>query len=558
MNKELWNVYLCIANKVESGGKGTDKSPIEGFIDYVNEFKKYCPPEKYKKVLNIGSGGGAESKLLVDAGYDVVSTTLGKDNVTYAKEEFNIETMEFDMHYLNFEPDSFDAIFMIQTQEHALAQWIFMLEMYFVLRDGGRVYTDLPSPKGGVMLRTIWHTCVLYPDQWRALFWKAGFKEVQDSSHPDRYRFIMEKLPKGKFEMWSYVQHIYKRRYDIYLKEGTRDPVWNKGAENVTEYKGLPEGSEPITYCQMSGNYEGSKKCLEQVMPYVDRAVFVVDKMTEEEMEDLRNVAPGRVHIYYHEWFDNFSEYRNLYINKLRELGPPYGWALVSDHDEVLSDEACRLLREYVDKSNNGLNYSVIKINSHDITYDWNGEKVQDNQSDWFKDLLFKVWSTTYYVGNPHEGLHTVVTGVIKFPKSAPYYHIKTFNHILYRGCENYWVGGGGDNMGENNPTWVEVKAICKKLGLDTWAKFWAYMKAGNVDQELKDWMIRYRNTNDRPWADSELRGYFIYYFYILHPEERPEGITTEFGHYVPMEKETGIVSRFEKDGDVSILGDKS
>jgi len=312
--------------------------------------------------------------------------------------------------------------------------------------------------------------------------------------------------------------------------------------------------TEPISFLQMTNNYEGTRICIEQVLPYVDRVIIVTGEITKEEMQNLRDIDPEKVFVYYHEWKDNFSKQRNNYLNRVREFGPPYGWAIVADHDEVLSTEACQLLSKFVEESNKGLKYSVVKINSHDITYNLKGEKVQDNQSDWFKDLLFKVWPTTYYVGNPHEGLRTVVTGATKMPTTAPYYHIKTYTHIVRRGVENFWVGGGGVNLGEENETWVELKAICKKLELDKFNKFEDYLKSGNIDQELKDYMIKYRNWNERPWADSELRSFFIYYFYYLHPEERPEGITTEYGSYVPSERETGIVSRFKKDGGDSII----
>jgi len=228
MDERLWNAYMCISRKIESDGKGTDYTPIEQFIPYVDEFKEYCPPDKYKNILNIGAGGGGETKLLVDAGYKVAGITLGKDNIKFAKKEYGLNLMEFDMHYLNFSPDTFDVIFMIQTQEHALSSWIFALEMYFVLKTGGRIYTDLPSPRNPEMMKTIWHTNVLYPDQIRAMMWKAGFKEINDFGEPDRYRFLFEKLGNGNFPMWGYVQHIYNARKKIYLEDGTRSIKWNK------------------------------------------------------------------------------------------------------------------------------------------------------------------------------------------------------------------------------------------------------------------------------------------------------------------------------------------
>jgi len=310
---------------------------------------------------------------------------------------------------------------------------------------------------------------------------------------------------------------------------------------------------EPITFAQMTCNFEGTKKCLEQVLPYVDRAIIVTGELTDEEIKALEDMDE-KVHVFWHEWEDNFSKQRNNYIKEIKKMGKPYGWVLVTDHDEVLSEEACKLLRPVVDQSNEGQNYSVVKINSYDITYDNLGNKVHENQSDWYKDLLFKVWHTTHYVGNHHEGLRTIITGIIKMPKSAPYYHIKTFEHIIRRGIENFWIGGGGANIGKNNPIWVELKDICKKLGLNSFNEFENYLKEGNIDKSLSDWMIKYRNHDEMPWVDSELRSFFIYYYYYLHPEERPEGIESKYLNYAPKETDTGIVSRLDdKEGEIQI-----
>ena len=223
MNQKLWDVYLSIANKIETGGLGNDDQPIESFEEFVRIFAKFCPPDKYPRVLNIGAGAGAETKLLKDAGYDVVAITLGKDNIKIGKDKYSVNLNEMDMHYLQFEPESFDAIFMIQTQEHALSSWIFALEMRFVLRVGGRIFTDLPSPVNPDMMKTIWHTEVLYPDQIEILMSKAGFSNIVGNlgSH-DRYRYIFEKLPPGTFETWWYLQHIYKLRLSLFLTEGAR------------------------------------------------------------------------------------------------------------------------------------------------------------------------------------------------------------------------------------------------------------------------------------------------------------------------------------------------
>jgi len=205
-----WDALLNIARKVETGGRGVDEAQPETFIPFVETFKEYAPPEEYPRILDIGAGCGAETKVLMDAGYEVVGITFGEDNIKYAKERYGIELIEMDMHNLLFPNSSFDGALMIQTFEHAFAPWLFIIEMRRVLRNYGKVFLDVPDPDDEEMLRTIWHTSVLYPNQIKALFWKAGFKEVVDLSKKHRLAFLFEKLPDGQFEMWGYVQYIMR------------------------------------------------------------------------------------------------------------------------------------------------------------------------------------------------------------------------------------------------------------------------------------------------------------------------------------------------------------
>jgi len=209
-----WEAYLAIHEKVETGGKGIDKTTRKQLQPLIDIFTKYVPPQEYKHVLDIGAGFGLETKMLMEKGYKVTGITLGKDNIKYAKEKFGIELLEMDMHNLKFAPNTFDAIFMCQTFEHALSPWILVLEMRFVLRDGGRVFLDVPDPDDPAM-HTIWHTNLLYPNQIKSLFKRAGFKEVADLSQKHRLKFIFEKLPDNHPDFkhyWGYIQHIYRLR----------------------------------------------------------------------------------------------------------------------------------------------------------------------------------------------------------------------------------------------------------------------------------------------------------------------------------------------------------
>lgn len=203
-----WRALLAITRKEESDGRGIDETPEEEYLPFIQQFKSLVSPDEYNFVLDVGAGAGLETHLLEQEGYTVQGITFGQDNINRAKEEYGIHLLEMDMHDLMFSPGVFDATFSIQTFEHAFAPWLHILEMRRVLRNGGRVYIDCPDPNDQAMLETIWHVSVLYPNQIKTLFGKAGFKLIADFSKKHRQGFVFEKMPDDSFEMWSYIKII--------------------------------------------------------------------------------------------------------------------------------------------------------------------------------------------------------------------------------------------------------------------------------------------------------------------------------------------------------------
>jgi len=203
-----WKRLLRIPLKAETGGRGTDETPEEELRGKIERFREYVPPQQFRRVLDIGAGDGLETLLLMREGYDVVGITLGFDNLIRASEKYGVHLYEMDMHNLQFSDRSFDAIFCAQTFEHAFSAWLLVIEMRRVLRDGGRVFIEVPDPDNDELLNTIWHVNMLYPRQIIALFRKAGFRLVADLSEEVKYTLIFEKMPDGAFESWGYVKYI--------------------------------------------------------------------------------------------------------------------------------------------------------------------------------------------------------------------------------------------------------------------------------------------------------------------------------------------------------------
>ena len=209
MNSARWNAYLAIEYKAESGGKGDDHTSLEQVQPKVDFFKQWAPPADYEFVFNPGCGTGESVKLLTEAGYKPIGYTLGKDNVTYAKEHYNVDLLEQDMHMPGFNDQSFDAIYTDNVCEHTISLHILLLEFYRILRTGGRFYIDVPDPENPGIWKLQWHHTLMPAVYWKRYVEGYGFKLIH--SENNGYTMIFEKLPPEKHPNWNYFQHIYRR-----------------------------------------------------------------------------------------------------------------------------------------------------------------------------------------------------------------------------------------------------------------------------------------------------------------------------------------------------------
>jgi SAM-dependent methyltransferase len=183
------------------------------YTPFVKVFAEYCPPDEYSYILNIGAGEGLETLALLKYPYLSVDALNFGENIN---DDIPGLSFNIDMHNLKIllpiisDHNKYDAIFTLQTFEHALAPFMLILECRRVLRDGGRIFIDVPDPDDQVMLETLQHSSVLYANQWKALFTKAGFKVVADLSVKHRLQFFFEKLSDGSFPTWEKIKNYYK------------------------------------------------------------------------------------------------------------------------------------------------------------------------------------------------------------------------------------------------------------------------------------------------------------------------------------------------------------
>jgi ubiquinone/menaquinone biosynthesis C-methylase UbiE len=111
------------------------------------------------------------------------------------------------MHMPGFNDNSFDAIFTVQSAEHALSMHILMLEFWRILRTGGRWFLDTATQNLGMW--QVWHPNLHSHDEWVKFGEVYGFKVAADESTHDRTDLFLEKLPESECVNWRYTNQIY-------------------------------------------------------------------------------------------------------------------------------------------------------------------------------------------------------------------------------------------------------------------------------------------------------------------------------------------------------------
>ena len=284
-----------------------------------------------------------------------------------------------------------------------------------------------------------------------------------------------------------------------------------------------------IVFCQMIQNrLVETKHCLDSNQPYVDHSVIVDGGSIDDSIFYLRN-REG-VDMFLHPWKDNFSEQRTNYLIHAREVvGHDDFWCLVSDPDEWFEEETLKNLQALTQQAEaNNRNFVMFKCRSVTLKGE---ERVYENLDEYWKGLFFKYEPGMKYRGNPHETL-VVPSGLRTMRCDFIYEHVKQENVIAHRGLRNMYIGGGGPNLGGTNGLWVELKQIVYNIyGKHlSWHEFEAKLMEGNIDQRLKDWLIKVRL--EEGWdGSSEHREAYKTYFRIYHPEEEPQEIR---GEYIP------------------------
>ena len=285
-----------------------------------------------------------------------------------------------------------------------------------------------------------------------------------------------------------------------------------------------------ITY---ASEFEGTKRCVDIVAPYVDYAIIVVEKQrpfTEEQKRELTKY--GNVIILEEEYKDNHPEFRNHYLRKAKEIAAGRtAYMLVSDSDEFFNDKLMKDLRKIVNfMEENGYDIAGINCKERFEIHEWWDEhdKLKEipweaKESDFFKNLLFKLYPDVWYVGvgvtkNMHETFTRRQWKAMKLDKEKYWYeHVKSTAKVWRNAARNFWVSGGGDNCGELNPHWKPFRELCAKYGIHTWKDFEEGLEKG-LPEEIEQKLVEFLQVEPTDYG-TEMRETAKYYF-LLHPDK--------------------------------------
>lgn len=255
---------------------------------------------------------------------------------------------------------------------------------------------------------------------------------------------------------------------------------------------------------------------INRLRPHTDRYVVIVDdSVTEEQREQLK--AAG-CEVYYNKWEDSMVKMRNQYLAKV-QTGD---WVVVHDPDEWFNEDFCKNVKKILAQVESKP-IDVLLINSHDTFMGKDG-KSTTTTSDFFKNLIFHKRAGTHYEGvgevkEVHETL--IIPGMqqqAQLDKRWWYEHVKYWWEVWERAARNVFMGGGGNNAGQKNPSWLALRKICDDLDLKNWPTAREYFRKGGIHKGLKEWL--WANRFEGWDYQHEMLEFGRWYFEYLHPEE--------------------------------------
>jgi glycosyltransferase involved in cell wall biosynthesis len=278
-----------------------------------------------------------------------------------------------------------------------------------------------------------------------------------------------------------------------------------------------------ITFaCVTQNRIENLKRNVPKVIDYVDRMVFVDGFSVDGTKEWLESYSP-KIFVTQRQWDDSFA---NQYNEYLKHIGD--GWVLLCDDDELPSEPLLKILRKYIEDSEDGRKFSVVEFRCHPIEIDRAGKIINDNGPvEYYRQIFFKYEPGMHYMIDLHQCLVGYKNGrMVRRPET--YYHIKSDDDNFRNACRNWWIAGvwlSGSTAGYKPQEWHDFRKVVLDAypEVKVFSDFNSIMIRGNMKQEVKDYLYKIKDIPDEQpnRLFNELRAFWRYYFEKIHPEER-------------------------------------
>jgi len=127
-----------------------------------------------KKILDCGCGQGIALELFRSKGAEAIGTTFVEDHRICKQKGF--EVYEMDQSFLDFMPNTFDAVGCRHALEHSLFPLFTLRGFYEVLKPGGILYLEMPDPDTACRHETNQnHYSCFTKNAWTSLIERSGF-----------------------------------------------------------------------------------------------------------------------------------------------------------------------------------------------------------------------------------------------------------------------------------------------------------------------------------------------------------------------------------------------
>ena len=223
MNRFRFPAKFC--EHTSMGSKGEWISVCEGRKRQLYKFNI----NDHKIMLNLGASW-KEAKSYESIGFKfVIHIVISTECAIEFREQNKFHVLNNDMCELAIRNNSVNGIVSVQSLEHVFYPWLVLFEMYRVLKDGGRIFLNIPVWRTNqkdlevpdLGMGSLRHCSILEPFQIKFMLRCAGFKILEHNITEDQQSIWADKLSLDELKNYNKEDQLYQyysRSYP-FLKE---------------------------------------------------------------------------------------------------------------------------------------------------------------------------------------------------------------------------------------------------------------------------------------------------------------------------------------------------